>query len=749
MRDGTAAVRQPRFISLRWRFILPFFAVILVFVMVGAYALASNGGSSMAIPQQNLLLQSSRATSERAATLYERLRAEAQRAAFTSGISEAIASHDPDALHAPLEGLARLAELDSLILTNPQGIEVLGLLHVTRQGEDDYAVSTGTDLSGEAIIRGVLDEGYVGASGLLLTAEGTVLYTAVPVNRDGQVAGIALAGIGLEQVLDELHGSAITDIALYGGVNGDLLRASLLPASEGTGVLALPAEIYVQALQATGSVPIRRLTIDGKPYQATYFPFVFGPETLGVAAAILPDSIPFALQMGQQFAALVMAGLAGGLVIAAYIGVSILTARVTKVTRVAEALTAGDITARTGMAATGEIGAMGQALDRYADTVQERQDALRLTLRRQRREAEHLLSILESLPDGIIVQDNDGRVVLINEHAKALLGSQHIAPGDNLHELTGVVTDKLGPSLAPGMYALGDPRRVDIAGRMLSAQAVALTNISAHRVGTVISLRDITSEVRRERAREAMMQQLESDIQQPLAQLAQAEAIRQSGGGFTRELTRHAAALQKLIVEMRDLTGATAEGIKEEQQSLPLETLVWAVANEWRQVALAANLTLDVIIERKGLYVLGDERRLRWAIGNIVDNAVKYTPPGGRLTLEIRGDADGQAQLRVRDNGVGITAEEMQHIFTRFFRGNPVTDAGRVLHVPGTGQGLTTAKQIIEAHGGSIRVKSKQWIGTAVYFTLPLTASEPMTLPRLAEDVMEGETIPLERRLKR
>ncbi|MCB9453360.1 MAG: HAMP domain-containing protein [Anaerolineaceae bacterium] len=749
MSDGTVAGKQPRFISLRWRFILPFFTVVLVFAMVGAYALARGSGGSMAIPQQNLLLQSSRATSERTAALYERLRTEAQRVAFTSGISAAIANHDTDGLHITLEGLARLANLDSLIVTDVAGVEALGLLHVTRRETDDYAVSTGTDLSGEAIVQGVLDEGFVGATGLLHTAEGTLLYTAVPISREGQVTGVVLAGIELEQVLSELHGSAVSNIALYGGANGELLRTTLLPQSESLAGLSLSPEVYAQALQSADRVPVQRVTLDGTPYQAAYIPFVFGPETLGVTVTIMPDNLPFALQMGQQLAALVMAALAGGIVITAYVGVSLMVERVNKVTRVAEALAAGDITARTGMTATGEIGAMGQALDQYADTVQERQDALRLTLRRQRREAEHMLTIIESLPDGVVVQDTDGRVVLINENAKKLLGSQHIAPNADLHELTEVVTDKLGPSLAPGMYALGDPRRVDVEGRMLSAQAVALTNLSSQRVGTVISLRDITTEVRRERAREAMMQQLEADIQQPLAALAQTEAMRKSGGGFTRELTRHSAALQKLIVEMRDLTDATSEGIKEEQQSLPLETLVWAVANEWRQVAFAANLTLDVQIERKGLYVLGDERRLRWAIGNIVDNAVKYTPPGGKLTLEIRGEADGQAQLRVRDNGVGITAEEMPHIFTRFYRGNPVTDAGRVLHVPGTGQGLTTAKQIIEAHAGTIRIKSKQWIGTAVYFTLPLTSPEPLELPRMAEDMMEGETIPLERRKQR
>src|SRR5258707_9670547 len=69
-----------------------------------------------------------------------------------------------------------------------------------------------------------------------------------------------------------------------------------------------------------------------------------------------------------------------------------------------------------------EVSAVGQALDQYADYVQERQDVLRVSLRRQRRETEYLLSVLESVPDGIVVQDMDGRVVVMNERAKTLLG---------------------------------------------------------------------------------------------------------------------------------------------------------------------------------------------------------------------------------------------------------------------------------------------------------------------------------------
>ena len=194
-----------------------------------------------------------------------------------------------------------------------------------------------------------------------------------------------------------------------------------------------------------------------------------------------------------------------------------------------------------------------------------------------------------------------------------------------------------------------------------------------------------------------------------------------------------------MIVEMREVNAEIdAEAVKAAQRLLSLETLIYAIANEWRPAAGAANIELRVEIERSGLTILGDERRLRWAFGNIVDNSIKYTPPGGIITLEVKGEDNLMARLRLRDNGAGINPEELPYIFTRFYRGNPVAKNGRPLRVPGTGQGLTSSKTIIEAHGGAITVRSVQGIGTAVYIALPLTEA----YLTLADDD-EGETIKL------
>jgi two-component system sensor histidine kinase VicK len=737
-----AAQPKTRFVSLRWRFTLPVFAVVLVAAMAGAYYLGSRLTGSMEIPQLNILLESSRAISERAAALYDRDRAEAERIAFTSGVPDMIVNGQARKLQLLLESSARLSELDSVIVTDAEGHEVLGMLR--GEGEStDYTISTDTDLSGEAIFRAVTDGDLAGATALLRTPNGLMLYTAVPVNDGQKLSGVAFVGRRFEAVVEELQGSGVADIAVYGD-ESQLLQTTL-ELSGSTSPLDIAPELFIQSLTTSPTqVPVQAVHIGQTTYQAAYFPFQFGPNTLGVIAAFAPDNIPFITEMGRQLTSLVMASLAGVIVIAVFFALNMMVIRrINRVTNTAESLTAGNSFVRTGMKPSDEIGAMGKALDQYANYVQERQDSLRVSLRRQRREVEHLMAVLESLPDGIIVQDMDGRVMVMNEQAKKLLGSQRVFRSAGIHELTAAMTEPLGPSVSPGLYSLGDPKQVELEGKMLSAQIAAVIDLANVRVGTVIVLRDITADVRRERAYETVIKRVEQEIQKPLVETLRTEMSQQPVNVLARELSRHAVALQKLVVEMRDLNMTDVPVVREGQRPLHVETLLWTCANEWRQVAAAANLTLDVVIEKKGLYILGDERRLRWAIGNIIDNAIKYTLPGGKMTLEIKGEGDGRANLRVRDNGVGIAADELPHVFTRFYRGTPKTETGRILLVPGTGQGLSIAKQFIEAHGGMIQIKSKPGVGTAVYFTLPLTSPVTMELPHLQLD-MDGETIRLQ-----
>lgn len=688
---------QTRFFSLRWRVMI--FAAFLTLAMAGAYALALRWSGSTSLPQEQIWTEHVRAVDGRGQTLFRQ-----QQVRVREIVSLAQVLESNDSLQPRLESAA---------------------------STDEHIVVTDLDGADSPVARAALDNGS--AAGFEQTADGVVLYVAMSViGRNDEPIGVALVGQDAARVLTVLHDDSVGEMALF-DLDGTLIQTTIQ-----SGDVSFNPPREIGDLDIADIQPQQSLRLGNKLYQVAYVPLNYGTSQVGSVGILLPDTMPFAAETGRQLAGLALASAAAAFVITLFLIVDGMLRRVRRVTKTAQRLAAGESYVRTGMQGSDEIGSLGQALDRYAEAVKERQDVLRADLRRQRREVEHLQSVIEAMPDGVLVQDIDGRTIIMNENARKLLGSQH--GSSNVEELTKHVTDKLGAALAPGLYSLGSPQQVDVNDRMLSAQAAAVTNLLGNRLGTVVVLRDITEEVKRERAREKLLEQLEANVQQPLASMAN-PSKNMLMTDFAREITRHAVGLQKMVVEMREMTDPNVRAMPEPtQHPILLDTLVWSVANEWRQVAQANNLTLHVMIERAGLYVLGSERRLRWAIGNIIDNAIKFTPPGGALTLEIRDDVrEGRAHLRVRDNGVGIAASELPHVFTRFYRGNPVTNGGRAIRVPGTGQGLSTAKQIFEAHGGSISIKSRPGVGTAVYFAIPLTAPVGLELPGGVD--LEGETV--------
>lgn len=725
--------KQAQFISLRWRMTLPLVAVLMVVAMLGAYAVAGVLTGGYRISEENVLLQSTEGVLNRAVDVYEQHYNEAIRIAYTQGISESVRLQEAGALHTPLESMAQVSDLDVVVLVGGDGVEVVGLVRVVLPDRTDYSVSTATFLMNEPVVQQVL-AGAERASGLLVTSEGVAVVTAVPVVSEGERVGTVVVGQHLERVLQALQSSAVAEVSIY-GADGRVLATTFDLTNERIAQLALDSTLQAQLI--TDSIPLKTtLTLQSIPYQIVYAPLTFGENRLGVIGVALPNTVPFVSAIGRQMTALFAAALAGTAVILVFVGVHRFALRLDRVTATAEALTAGQAYARTGMKATDEIGVMAQALDQFATQTQEKEDKFRTLLRRERRERAYLLSVLEGLPDGVLVQDSVGQILMMNDRARQLLGTQ--ARQFTL-DVQAMVTEVLGTALAPGIYALGKPQHIEHHGTMLSAQAGAVVSPSQERLGTVVILRDITEQVRQERAREQLLAQLQEEAQHPLETVARAPQPMMSE--FAREIARHSASLQKMIVDMRELTRYTRTQARQIQRALSVETLLWAVANDWRQIAQATHLTLKVELGTTGLFVLGDESRLRLALGNIVDNAIKYTPSGGTIVLEIKESVEGAVHLRVRDNGAGIGSDDLPHVFMPFYRGTPIDSEGQMIRVPGMGQGLPIAKQLIEAHGGIIRVKSKPQVGTAVYVALPLTAGVGYTLPRHDADMLEGDTV--------
>jgi two-component system phosphate regulon sensor histidine kinase PhoR len=133
---------------------------------------------------------------------------------------------------------------------------------------------------------------------------------------------------------------------------------------------------------------------------------------------------------------------------------------------------------------------------------------------------------------------------------------------------------------------------------------------------------------------------------------------------------------------------------------------------------LATDVTLSVA-EVDQVCVLGDRDRLKQLILNLVDNAISYTPAGGRVTMGLRVNVDGNlATITVADTGIGIPRQDLPHIFDRFYR----VDKARTRSKGGSGLGLAIVKSITEAHQGHIEVVSEVGVGSTFTVQLPLQA---------------------------
>ena len=732
--DDAPLGRDPGFISLRWRLVVPLYALILTLAMIAAYVAASTLTRAGREGQDWQMQFAARGAQDGMQALYDRAVNTATRISYVGGVAEAAQAGDSDALLRLLEPEALVANLDALIVVDAFGHEVLGLQRVALNASVDYAVSTGDDLGDQPLVRAMLDTQRSGAAAVLRTAEGYQLSVAWPLARDGALVGQVIVGTRLERALLDLRGSSLTQTALFNPKSGALMQATFRAREGVAEALAITANQASQAIAApgAGALPVQAARIGEYAYQAAYLPLRLGSDVAGVLGLYVPVSLPYAADLGSQFLGLVMASIAGVIVVAVYALVARLAGRVSHVTHTAEALARGDMAARTQFPATDEIGELGRTLDVYADRVQHRQDSLRAMLRRQRRENARMTAIFEAMPEGVIVQDDDGRVLFVNDRARALLAANpDRLAGSNLSRLTALVTDVLGPALAPGIYTLGEPQRFVLDGRMLSVQAAAILSISGKRIGTVLVLRDISEQVQREQVREELLRKLARDVQEPLLEMVNLRSVVEAADSplqhFAQEVVRNTVRLQRLVVQLRDLSDLGPEEVEVGQQPLPVEGLLNGLAEEWRPAVTASGLTLVVAIEDAEMFVLGDERRLRWALGNLLDNALKYTLPGGMIRLGARRANTRSAEISVRDSGVGIQPRDLPHVFTRFYRGSPFKPDGTLLRVPGMGQGLFISQRVVEAHGGTLHLDSQPGRGTQVVCGLPLTAPVAMS----------------------
>jgi two-component system phosphate regulon sensor histidine kinase PhoR len=366
-----------------------------------------------------------------------------------------------------------------------------------------------------------------------------------------------------------------------------------------------------------------------------------------------------------------------------------------------------------------------EELERYR--AQHQRDRRRILMRDA--EIQRLSGILASIDEGIIMQNTEGRIVLINNAARTLLGSQKAFWDSELGALFQAYSDV--DSLDTELTPLSEPRRVQINNRILGAQIAAVADSEGRPLGTMMVLRDVTRDALSDRLKEQFITAISHELRTPMAAIkGMSEVILGQPEGqpinrrFLEAIGRNVDILDRMIVELLDISEMSADAFAVRQDRLNLEELLWNVIEGLRPELNRAGLDLILMLNHtERLMITGDDQRLRWALGHLLQNSLRYTEPGGNIIITGRPEDDNQVVIQVVDTGVGISEKDMPHIFERFYRGEPRARSGKLLDPRGLGQGLFIARKVAEAHKGYLTASST--VGSGSIFTFVLPAAQP------------------------
>lgn len=367
-----------------------------------------------------------------------------------------------------------------------------------------------------------------------------------------------------------------------------------------------------------------------------------------------------------------------------------------------------------------------EAVRSYAGELEQRVAERTAEIRAQQERTE---AILRSVADAVIVTDLEGRVVLTNPTAEALLTDNAASERAEHRELAARLTDLIRKlALAPGPH---QAEMVEGDGRVLQAHAARVLD-DGQAVGTVITLRDITRLRELDRLKSQFVSNVSHELRTPLANIKLYLSLLAKGRQEKREdylsvLEREANRLEKLIQGVLDLSRLETRPNTLRREPVVLDEVIAEVLETQRLSAESKRLTLCHIPGSDVPPVLADRNQLIQVFTNLVNNAILYTPEGGQIEVSTRlssrplsSGEDGiglpYAVVSVRDTGIGIAPEDIDRIFDRFYRAPQAETSS----VPGTGLGLAIVKEIVDLHGGHVEVVSQVGVGSTFSVWLPV-----------------------------
>ncbi len=340
-----------------------------------------------------------------------------------------------------------------------------------------------------------------------------------------------------------------------------------------------------------------------------------------------------------------------------------------------------------------------------------------------------LPDVLDALPVGVLVTDEHSAVLRCNPAAATLLGIEvSTAVGSSLikslrdYELDGLLRRVLAGGTAKEEISLAYNRRHLLASVSGLGEGVA-------RCGLVV-LQDVTQIRRVEQVRRDFVANVSHEFRTPLATaklLVETALVAvgeepEAARGFLNKANRELDSLTRLVTELLELARIEAGQTPLKLRPTPLAPLIEREVNRFEEQAARRGLHLELTAIDPHLVVMADESRAGEVVGNLVQNAIKFTAPGGHIRVAACRCPDQPcAEVSVADDGIGIPPEDLERVFERFYKVDRARSALlQASEQGGTGLGLAIARHLVGAQGGRIWAESELGQGATFRFTVPL-----------------------------
>ncbi|HEX2149735.1 MAG TPA: ATP-binding protein [Actinomycetota bacterium] len=657
---------------------------------------------------------------------------QAQQVARSESVRQVFATR-PAALRQVLERLQgpgqAFDEADFMAALDPQGA-LLAVSAAGPGGRDTLAVADALNLVGTQIVQAALSQGEAGQSVDTLGPGKIAAIGVAPVfnPENSERIGVLVTGrlIDLEY-LEEQRSEGEVFLITRNQVLASTTRTTngIIPTDRGN----------VETLFENG----RRVSIlsrvgDDERFNS-YVPLVRGNEVIGAMVFSTPSGV-IGLEQQNLAAPLFFIALwatAMGVGLSLLFGTRI-TQPIRDLTEAADRVREGDLTARVSPKTYDEVGVLGETFDQMTVSLAKLTRDLRDTAEEQVQLRRRLETILQSMTDGVVAVNNHGVIVAFNREAERILEvSQSQVLGRNVKKVL-QLRDSAGKPVSPAIYDLQTGSVSGTVANLTSnvSRPVVVTSApiadeAGEVLGAVAVLRDLTREVEIEKMKTEFLANISHELRTPITPikgysdlLRRREVPREQQVTFLEGILASAERLERIVEMLVDFSAMEAGRLEPNKVAVDFDQVTADLVEKWAQNAPNHKF------ERTGFSTIPsvevDRRLVPLAISELVDNAVKFSPNGGKVLLSAEhsknGKGNGYVRISVKDEGIGIDREQLSKIGQNFVQ----ADGSETRAYGGLGLGLAYVRRIAEGHGGKLEVESEPEKGSC--FTLVFPAGE-------------------------